>query len=390
MSFFSRFSKKKNHERVLFIDIGSGAVSTAIVSFGDARPHVLGHVEEYVPVTEHSSLAEVQKHMLSALKTALSRTQKLHLASPDRISVCLGAPWYMSQVRKAHMSRPTSFVVNQKMLDDMIAREIQAFESEVVTNTHGTDFQLRQIEARTLAVDVNGYSAHNPIGVSAQEVSMTLYAGVAQESVLEAIENIVFHAYPARAISFSSFLAVAYYVSRICFPHEENALLVDIGGEVTDVSVIRDGVLSQSLTFHMGSNSVMRSLSKALNRSLAESASLWKLSVECKTDGAVAKTCDQTLMKARQEWIRHFHAVLATMLGSAPTAKTIIVSVEKDATAWFTETISKDFAPHTLHVLSAGLLHGSITFDTEVPRDPSLLMEIIGAGYLRRNTSMVQ
>jgi cell division ATPase FtsA len=398
MSFFSRFSKKKNYERVLFVDIGSGAVSTAVVYFGNAKPEVLGSAHQVITISKQLTLLQLQKNMLEALSHVLVKTQKLHLPVFDRVCVCLSSPWFNSQVRSIRKNQAGNFSVTKQILDDMIGKEIHDFSNTIITQTHGTDLQLRHIESRTLAVHVNGYSVQNPLGMTANEVVLSLFTSVAYESLLEDIENRIARIFPARNITFSSSISVGYYVSRMSFPHSDQALLVSIDGETTDVSLIHDGVLHSTQSFFIGSNSVVRALAQALKRPLHEAKTLWKLSLECKVDGPVKQVCTKTLVSSRSEWVKSFHVTISKILGATPAPKSIIVTVESDAVSWFLEAINHENVSRgalgvkhsEIHVLNPSVLHGSLSFKCEIPRDTSLLIAIIGAEYLRRNTSMVQ
>lgn len=400
MAFLSKLFAKPvvAAERVLFVDIGSSSVSAALAEISHGKPHVVGLVDVPIEVGDHVSFEKLEARMYTALRLCMHRARQSHFPTPERIQVALASPWYASQVRKAKLTRPKEFIVSKTILDDMVSREVQAFEAEEINEKKGTHTALRCIESRTLDVRLNGYPVHAPIGQTVLELELSLFIAVAHERIAAEVQNIVEHAYPVRNVTLGTFLATAYYVSRTFIPHEDNFLLVDIGGDVTDVSLVRDGTLVQSVSFPKGSRTVLRSLAKTLGRSLDEAAILWKLSMECKTGGPVGAACDQILTNARKDWMQAFLAAVRAFPNAGSARGTLVLSVDADAKEWFTSVIGHaDFHPHSesgsgfaIIVLDAALLHGSVVFGPNVPRDPSLMIEIIGAGYLKRAQSMVQ
>ena len=72
----------------------------------------------------------VEKEMQKALTSSLNKILKYASAPLDFVQVCLASPWYDSQVRTAKLSRLSPFVVSKGVLDDMIKRELKAFEDD--------------------------------------------------------------------------------------------------------------------------------------------------------------------------------------------------------------------------------------------------------------------
>ena len=395
MGIFSRALSKKS-ERVLLFDINSASVSVAHVELSGGIPLVTQLVNTPILVSDQISLAELEKNMQAALLATLTALQKFSLGHPDSILVCLASPWYASQVRLAKLSRPSPFPVTRRVLDDMISREIQAFTEEEVKQA-GPD-PLSQRESRTLAVRLNGYNTTDPIGHSASELEISLFLAVCSERLKKGIEDAMEHFYHKRKVIFSSFLSTTYLVARTLLPHEQEYVLIDVGGEVTDVSLVRDGVLYQTASFPKARNAVIRKLATTLSRSKEEALSLWKLSLEGKLDGPVAESCAAALKEAKKEWLAAFSAALFSISDDLSIPHTILITVDNDTSGWFIDTVKdEEFHQYTrtetefrVMVLDSSLFHGSVFFAPNVPHDPAITIEVIGLSYLRKQGSGLQ
>ena len=396
MSIFSgAFSKKS--ERVLLLDINSASVTAAHVELSGGMPLVTKLASTPIAVVAELSLSELEKNMQAALTATLTAIQNLHLPSPGSILVCLASPWYASQVRVAKLTRQTPFVVSKAMLDDMISRELKAFTEEELKQA-GTADPLRQIEARTIAVKLNGYPTTAPLGHSASELELALFLAVSSEKIQKGIEDVLEHFYHKRKVIVSSFLSTTYLVARTLLPHEEEYILIDVGGEVTDVSLVRDGTLFQTVSFPKARNSVIRLLAQKLGRSKEEAASFWQLSLEGKLDGPVAESCAAALKEAKKEWLGAFSAALFSISNDLAIPHTIMITVDNDTSAWFIDTVKdEEFHQYTrtetefrVLVLDSSLFHGSVFFAPEVAHDPAITIEVIGLSYLRKQGSVLQ
>lgn len=383
MGFFSSNSKKKA-ERVLILSIGSSTVAGALVTIEDLKTTVTATVSSDIAVLADLTLAQFERAMEKALRETLGVLAKLRAPSPDRIAVYFSSPWYASQVRVAKMTRPTAFVVSKTMLNDIVSRELKAFEDEEIASGRTGGDTLRAIESKIIQVKLNGYSTPEPVNLSATEIEMSLFLSVAPDRTLKRIEEIVTADYH-KPVSFSSFLSASFLVVRDFFSHQEDYLLVEIGGEVTDVSLVRESALIQSASMPLGSNFILRRLSAGLKRSIPEALSLCTLYLEDKIEPGIKDTCTQILNAAKHEWLEAFQKVLFSVSNELSIPDAVLLSVGTDIAPWFIDTIRHEkFNQYSLTekefkvlVLGADLFHESLAFSDGVPRNSCIIIEAL-------------
>lgn len=384
MGFFS--SSKKTSERVLLVHIGSGNVAASFVQIGGGMATVLSSTTVDIAIVLDIASADFEHEMQKALVQLMGAVRLLGMGAPDRVAVYLASPWYAAQVRRARLERPTAFVTSRTLLNDMISRELKSFEEEEVVRSHLSGEPLRPIESKTLEVKLNGYPTSSPLGLSARELEISILVSVAPEHTLMAIEEILGQDYRAK-ITFSTFLSASFRVTRDFFPHQDDYLLIDVGGEITDVALVREGTLVRSISFPRGRNFILRKLAAGLKRSISETVAICELYSEDKVEESVKNACGPLLKEAKDEWLDYFQKTLFTDSSELSIPDAVFLSVGSDIAPVFIETIRREeFHQHSLTdkafkvvVLDASVFRGTLAFIEGVEKNPFIMIDALAA-----------
>ena len=381
-------NKSKMKKYALLVDIGGDSVTAALVLFENNISTIISTDTTKMEILSDLTYVRFEKEMQKALTSSLNKTLQYVTSPVDVVNVCLSSPWYESQVRTAKLVRPTSFIASKTILDDIVKREIKSFEEEEIKTKNLSGDTVRAIESQTIKVLLNGYEVNEPIGQSAKELELTIFLSIASEHTLKDIEDIISRVYTA-PINFSSFLSMTYLVSRDFFPHQENYVLVDVGGEITDISIIKNNGLQQSFSFPCGKNFILRRLSGCLKRTIPESETLWALHTENKTSGKVKEICEDTLSTAKNEWQILFQKALYTASKDLYIPNVILLTVDEDLADWFSNAIKNEQFHQSLLAgmefkiipLNSILFNDILDFGLNVPKNSSIMIEAIGSRY---------
>ena len=185
-----------------------------------------------------------------------------------------------------------------------------------------------------------------------------------------------------REIKFSSFSMASFTVVRDLYSDKEGFLLVDIGGEVTDISMVKKNILRESISFPLGRNFMIRGAAATFNCSLHEASSCISLFKAGHATEDVNKKLDLVIGKLKKEWLVKFQDSLANLSNDISIPANIYLAVDDDFADFFSETIqTEQFSQYTLTeskfkivFLSAKLLHGLATFTEDVTCDYSSLL----------------
>lgn len=217
---------------------------------------------------------------------------------------------------------------------------------------------------------------------------MIIFISAAPETVLKKIEGGLSKHFHFKEIKFSSFAAAAFTVARDLSP-QENFLLMDVSGEVTEIFMVKKNVLRESISFPIGCNFLLRGTAEGLGTTLGEARSLISLWKDGHAEEAVGKKIKSVLGDLFTRWLQSFQESLANLSQDISIPGAIYLVTERNYAQLFRETIkTEQFSQYTLAeskfeitLLDPELLHGLATFEESVLRDPTLITDCV---YINR------
>jgi len=386
------FGEKK--DLVLVIDVGSASVGAALVLLKKgALPYVIRSTRTPVQFQPHLRFDRFLRLTLKALENSIQGVLKGASGRPAKAYCFLSAPWYSSEVRAIHHSlKGKEFVFDQKLMNSIVEGELERFAAEELERYRRLKGHAYLIENKVIDVRLNGYPTANPLGKKAKEVELSLMLGLAPHQTITDIIEAIRRPLPGLPITFHSFLLPFFAVLRDLFHDTQDALLIDIGGEVTEVSLMREGVLTGTVSFPLGKNFVLRRGSAVLKKDAEETRSLLKLLFEGRLENAVRKEIEAGLLEVRKEWLLAFNECLDE-LNTLLVPDSVFLFADGEIVKWFIDAIEKE--EYGQYALSAGkfavttiggsLLHRHLSFDATIERDRFIALESI---YLASNASV--
>jgi len=384
MGIFS--SNKDKSELVLVFDIGSSTVGGALFWTDKIGvPKIVFSVREQIPLEED---IEADKFFSSTIKTLSIVSKKVHeagIGAPKEIFCVLSSPWHVSQTRVIRFEKDEPFLFTSKFALNLIQKEISIFEAEYLSKYPGAKTSVRSIEYKTIKTMLNGYETSKPLDQKTKELQMTIFISIGEEGILKKIEETVRESFHFKQIKFSSFLLASFAVVRDLYSHQDSFLLVDVGGEVTDISMMKKNMLRESISFPSGYNFMIRGLAKETHSTYDEA----KSSISLLKDGHAApeamKTSGSILEKLKTEWLSSFQTSLSRLTNDIYVPSTIYLVVDESMAEFFSGIIKNEqFNQYTLAeskfevvFLGAGIFHGLATFEEDVIRDPKVIIDAI-------------
>lgn len=331
-------------------DIGSSSVgAAAVMSQRDGTPFVAAQTRVQMPLEESVSferfLALAEKSILEAGKRIAEESKQ----KPSSIHCFLASPWYAAQTRMVAIERERPFIFDRRALDASVAEESKRFKDEASREEAKLLKGAHVIEEKVIDIKVNGYRVEAPLGRETRRAEYAFHVALAPEQALKRFGDAFHKLFPAAVPKFHTFLLPYYAVAKAHFSRSGDFLLVDVGGEVTDVALVRDGLLLQSASFPRGRNFLYRRLAAARKSALAEAESLMKLLVERKVDADTRKEVAKLLTPIRDEWAREFRFVMTEQLKASFLPEDVILLSDGEVASWFSECIKgEEYAQYTL------------------------------------------
>ncbi len=385
------FKHSSSDDLSLVLDIGSASIGGSLVRFpkgkgsSNSKPAILYSVRTDLVFEEDLNFESFLAKMLLALADVVKKVHDARLGAPKYAYCTLASPWYASQTRVIKLSKNTPFIFSHKMASELIEKERKAFELEHADRYRELGESVRILEAKTVRVTLNGYRVKDPIGVKATDLNMTLYLSMSPEAILASIEEVIEKVFNLKHIVYSSFAFASFITTRDLFVHEDNFVLLDIGGELTDISIIKDGMLVESISFPYGKNFLLRKISKALGKSGGESLSLYRIYSDLKLEKNLADKLSQVLKDAQTEWLTNFTTALSSISLDLGIPDTVFLTADRDTSSWFIASLeSEEFhkyttTEHQFRIISLGTVSTSdyLNFSKDTLRDPFIMLEAI-------------
>lgn len=390
-SIFSQFSRKqKQDELILVFDVGSSSVKAALFyAKKSSVPKIITSVREPIILEDKVSFDRFLALTIKALEDASEKIYAKGLGAPSKIFCIFSSPWHTSHTRIITLKQDTPFIFTTKLADGLVQKEIASLKEEYLKKYSHNEETLRVLEVKNIKVMLNGYETSNPVSKKAKELEMTVFISMSEERVCKKIEEAIGKHFKTGDIKFSSFTIASFTVIRDLFTDRENFLLINIGGEITDISMIKHNTLRESTSFPLGINFMIRSISSTMKCSLGEAKSLISLFKDGHASASTVKSLEPAISKLKSEWLVNFQQSLANLSNDISIPAFVYTTVDKDLAEFFAEIIkTEQFNQYTLTeskfqivFLNIENLHGIAEFEKETIWNAFLTIDAV---YINR------
>ena len=345
MSFFS----KKAHEEIgMVFHINSADVRGAIVGFTQGGTPMLhrAHTEIMAPIAE-SSRASFIHEMVKALNTCATALVKeshvLERVSSKSIKIrkvfcVLSSPWFLSTTKIVTSVKPLPFTVDEIFVGRLVEDEKRLFLDKIKTADTSDETVL---EAKIVTIKLNGYEISKPYGQRASSVEVMLYLSASPKSLMESIESTIHKHFTFKAFECHTMPLVTFSTMRNLEGLNDQYLVVEVGGEVTDIMLVKRGLLVETLSIPMGKNAFLLQSAKALKTIPQVTRSFIKARAEGKMDKAFSEKLKKSLDIAEMKWVSLFEEVLTKVSGEAFIPPKVFLVADDDIALYFKDVIGR-------------------------------------------------
>jgi hypothetical protein len=340
------FKRKKKEETVAIFDIGSGSVGGAIVHFPTEEnelPIIIKTVRTEIDyINEKLSVILFTKNMLKALGITAEALYHTKAGAPDRIICVIASPWYSSETRIIKMSKESPFIFTEKMAEELLQKEIKSITLNYNKKTKTLYNELEIMEQHIMDVSLNGYQVESPIGMHTKSVEMNMIVSFSQKFFLDKIRKEISKTFHAIPVSFSSFIVASYFAVRDKYISPDSYLLVDVGGEMTEVGVVLKGILKASLSFPFGKKTFFKYMCTKLEVELRDAQELFNLYISGNLSAEKKKKIEPLFKSIENSWSESFRQSIGNLPHVLALPGTIFLTADSDMISWFFEVISNE------------------------------------------------
>lgn len=345
--FAGLFSGTKNKTKtILLVDVGSGSVGAGLARLNSkGKPILLYSKREELPVGFTRSGWKLQSNVLKSAKTVIEDVRKVaalwsegNAIQPQKIehvAFFLAAPWSTITLKSVHFSRTKPFKMNASVLERMLTGESKI-------STDASSAMPLEIEKTAVSLRLNEYRAERLNDSMVTAVDVTLATTNSYASLHDSLLELT-HSFSHNVdVTFHSFGLPASHALQTLKPDISDALLLDIGAEVTEILQIKRGALVGRATAPVGSNVYLRTLKAHANINQAEADSALKLA---ETEGTrLSDELSKPLMGAGRVWLKGLSSALVPLAENGLPIQMYILS-DARVSSWIQSTIESTGMP---------------------------------------------
>lgn len=272
-------------------------------------------MEDILPETTLTALWRKTRERIRPLVDGLL----LQESFVDEAVAVFSSPWYFSEVRRIFKEENEPIFLSQELIDEILTKEMESFKAMSLSGFNLQEEDIVVLPAEIIQAELNGYPIKNPkrniLGKKAKTVEIVLFLAAVFGDAAGYIQE-VFQQKRAGRFSMQSSPYIFYKV--LTEAGEDNQLIVNIEGEITEIAVIKNGSLPDAVSFGRGFNFAARRLADIFNIDPAEAMAMIKSYGEKKLEPAAGERLKKVLGDAALEWQRLFEDAIRHLALSGP------------------------------------------------------------------------
>ncbi|MFT6361310.1 MAG: hypothetical protein ACJA2Z_000289 [Candidatus Paceibacteria bacterium] len=330
-------------QHFILFDIDSSSVGATLVRHGKNSDSILIKREELFSLRKNITNGNEYPFdrffdlTCATLRKVADEILLQSLIHIDTIYVNVSTPWMSAQKRVINYEKKKPFIFTKELADELVEKEIaSSFDHNIDYAKHDVDL----IDRRIVDVYANGYPTRNALGKEMSQVEIHTLTSVMSKKTKQTFSGIleqVFH----RDVTFVSNTFINYQSAQTLLPDINNAIVVDLAGEVTDVLLVKDDHLLQVGSIPVGTHHIVRTLRDTLKISINKAHSLLRLRNDNHLDEAYADSLENALSQAFTLWFKEFFNLLDRYAQSGVLPHTIVLKADTQTLSWVEEQILK-------------------------------------------------
>jgi len=266
----------------------------------------------------------------ASFKKVLEILLKDYPCGPDACFCVFLSPWFLSQTKVVNIKKEKAFEITNDFFNTLMKCEKEDFKNK------------DKIEHEIVRTELNGYCTKLPIGKIAKTVKLYIYMSWGIGNVKEKIEERVLKNFGDIPLSFGTFPLVAFHVLSSIVNVQEGLILVDIGGETTDISLIRRGCLEETISFPRGKNFLLRKIASGFKTFPEEANSILQTYLRGHSFKNNTEKISQIIERVRNDWSNFFELAIKNISEKSPLPQKLFLISDEIIGKWFIKCVEEE------------------------------------------------
>lgn len=374
----------------------SGQTETTLAPAGsnasmDDKPKILSYrVSSFNVADQDLTLNYLESRCKILLRQILDKTRYEDLPNTgfnardiDKVIVSLSAPWFEGKTVISHFEEAKEFKVSPLLLK-------KAFDAEIKSFSGKTAGDIVVLESSVLSATLNGYTVADPLGKSANSLSITGYISymktAVRDQMLETIKSF-FHSADEIIIKSEPLILLSAALRESDLKGiTSDFAIIRVNEVVTHLQIVRNKHIREIGTIPLGLNSILSNISESFSSTQDASLDILNMFLAKKLHETYAEKLQKILEDALGAWRQALKDFSAETITSGKFPTNVFLSSPTAASGLFKNYLVKDdYLDMTMSsnqllvdILDRSTLNEFIDIDREkVKRDPGFLTKLI-------------
>lgn len=344
------FRRKPKEEIIAVIDLGSASVGGMLIKkSANSEPEIITSARVPINFLMDVDFQAFWRYTINSLTTAMNQLLKDFPKGPDKVLCVLSHLWVISQTRIIKIKKEQPFEVDKNFLDKIIDNEIKIFKMQNQNKISDSKGRQELVEYKIMRTSLNGYEIKNPFNKTAKRFSVYIHISLIENSIKEILENNILKNFGDAPVIFHSLPLIVFTFLKNIIDTDEGFIFINIGGETSDISLVRRSVLEETISFPRGKNFLTRKVASEFKTFIHDAVSIINSHKEGHVASSVSEKLAPIIEDAKREWRDFLEKALKEISQESPLPKKIFVVSNKGAVYEFIECLrDESFAKFTI------------------------------------------
>jgi len=191
-------------------------------------------------------------------------------------------------------------------------RNFDQIRRDFKKDTGKSELEVYIINSAVLEIKIDGYQIVNPVGFRGKEISCAVFNGYILKSYQVLFEKLI----SSLRLNLLQIMSEPYAIFNVLSkqnPAIYDFILIDIGGSVTEITLVRKGKLEDVRSISLGGSSFTNSIAESLKIGFWEAENIKRKFCKGDTSRRVAKLVEEIIMRDIELLLRGLELMLVDM-----------------------------------------------------------------------------
>jgi hypothetical protein len=296
------FGEKNKSKKIILFDFRSSSVAASIIAIDEesSLPKILFTRRERYYFSEAPKVEEFITRAHLALKKLIGEINHFKIDDRDvahtisEVRILYGAPWYSPNFIDIHHEQDKDFIFTKELLTKIIKNT----DKKLPVNPHS-----EIIEKNLSSILINGYETDDPFKKKTRDVKMSFYLAYVANETKEGIERIIRNNLHVDEIYSHSDTGVFHAFLKQNFHSSNNYVLLDVSGEITEITIVRNSFFKKYVSVPMGSHIFSRKLAELAGYDLHTAWSHLNIFIDQKNETKTKKKVERIFEEIKDHYL---------------------------------------------------------------------------------------